>query len=165
MRDAVQEIGVTTGDTPLLGMGSYAGYQTWAMLVDQTAISGGALVLHGSYAPWVMDAARKLEAIGRLPAGWDSYNGASLDPDAKRLTVNALGWLGNKNLPVPAVVLGSAGTVQLEWRTNGKELEIEMGKDGIEFVKVHPGGNVEEGEEHGNLPQKLQGLTWWLLHG
>jgi len=61
--------------------------------------------------------------------------------------------------------LGSGGTVQLEWRAKGKELEIELGKDNvIQFVKVH-NGNIEEGEERANLSQRLRGLTWWLLCG
>jgi hypothetical protein len=164
MRDPVQEIGVTSRDTPFF-TSAYGSYQTWGMLVEQTTISAGRLVLHGSSAPWVIDAAKKLEAIGRLSTGWDSYGGAPLDPDAKRLTVNALGWLENDYLPVPAVVLGSSGSVQLEWRANGRELEVELDKNGIEFVKIHADSTIEEGEEKANLPQELQRLTWWLMHG
>jgi hypothetical protein len=135
------------------------------MLVQQTAISGGTLVLSGSTASWVLDAAKKLEALGKLPAGWDSYGGLPLDSNAKKLTVSVLGWLGGNDLPVPAVVLGSAGTVQLEWRAKGKELEVELGKDNaVEFVKVYPNGDIEEGEEKANLPQRLRGLTRWLLY-
>lgn len=140
--------------------------QPWGMVVEQAAITSGSLVLTGSTASWVMDAAKKLETIGRLPAGWDSYGGLQLDPNAKKLTVWVLGWLGGRELPVPAVVLGSAGTVQLEWRARGRELEIELGKDNsIEFLKVHPTGDMEEGEARVDLPQKLRGLTWWLLYG
>ncbi len=164
--DDIQEIGLSTCNTPFSNTGIFSSCNVLGMLVTQSSISAGMLVLHGDSAPWVIEAAKKLEAIGKLPANWDSYQGIPLDMTAKKLTVNALGWLGGNDLPVPAVVLGSAGTVQLEWRTNnGRELEIELGNDRIEFVKIYPSGNVEEGEESGNLPTKLQGLTWWLLHG
>src|SRR5436309_3527474 len=63
---------------------------------------------------WVLEAARKLEAIGSLPPGWDSYGGQSLQPRAKEITVRALRCLEAVDLPTPSVVLGSAGTVQLE---------------------------------------------------
>jgi len=135
------------------------------MLVEQTAVTAGFLILRGHAAPWVIDAAKKLEAIGKLPSGWDSYGGAPLDLNARTLTVNALGWLGNENLPVPAVVLGSGGTVQLEWRAGGRELEIELEKDGIEFLKVHANKEMEEGQAKTDLPRQLQDLSWWLLHG
>ena len=137
----------------------------WGMVVEQIAFSNDNLILYGESAPWVIEAAKKLDAIGRLPVGWDSYRGASLDLDAKKLTASTLGWLGGKNLPVPSVVLAPRGTVQLEWRANGKELEIELGRNRVEFLQVHPDGSCEEGEEAREIRQALDGLTWWFLHG
>jgi len=160
MLSDVFEFGVTTRNMPAVRYGG------WGMLVEETAVTSGTLVLSGSSAPWVIDAAKKLEALGKLPAGWDSYGGLPLDSTANKLTVSALGWLEDKNLPVPAVVLGSGGTVQLEWRARGKELEVELREDAtIDFVKVHANGEIEEGNEKVNLPQRLRGLTWWFLHG
>ncbi len=165
MLNEMLEFGVTNANIPAFGTVRY-GQQFLGMVVNQTTITGGNLLLRGTTAPWVIDAAKKLEALGRLPTGWDSYGGLPLDSHAKTLTVSALGWLEDKNLPVPAVVLGSAGTVQLEWRVKGRELEIELGKnETVEFVKLAPEGVVEEGEEKTNLPQRLRSLTWWLLYG
>ena len=158
MIDPAMEFGLTTTTVN-------APEVPWGMLVEQVAFSEENLILYGRSAPWVIEAAKKLDAIGRLSVGWDSYGGASLDVEAKKMTANALGWLGGNNLPVPAVVLGSSGTVQLEWRANGRELEIELGKNRIEFLRVDLDGSTEEGEERGDLPHKLRGLTWWFLHG
>jgi hypothetical protein len=166
MRDDLQEIGATTANTPI--MSAHGQWQYFPMYVQATALSSHSLVLLGSSAPWVLDAVKKLQEIGKLSAGWDSYEGVPLDSHARRLTVNALGWLGGNDLPVPAVVLGSSGTVQLEWRVNGKELEIELGRGKIGLLQVYPGGDIkesEEGEETADLPQKLRKLTCWLLHG
>src|SRR5712691_9273818 len=118
MLNEMLEFGATNTNIPAFGTVRY-GQQFLGMVVNQTTITGGNLLLRGTTAPWVIDAAKKLEALGRLPTGWDSYGGLPLDSDAKNLTVSALGWLEDKNLPVPAVVLGSAGTVQLEWRVKG----------------------------------------------
>jgi hypothetical protein len=162
MNNDLLEFGVTTRYCPSATRISYT--SPWGMVVEHTAITGSTLAMSGTSAPWVLDAAKKLEAIGKLPAGWDSHGGLTLDPNARKLTASVLGWLGNDNLPVPAVVLGSGGTVQLEWRAKGKELEIELGNDNtIEFVMVNPGGEIEEGHQNVGLPQKLRGLTWWLM--
>jgi len=128
--------------------------------------SRGYLTFTGSTATWVFETAKKLEALGRLQPGWDSYNGHSLSAGSRDLTLNVLGWLGSDELPTPAVVLGSEGNVHLEWKTKGRELEIELGDDEhMSFVKVYPNGFIEEGEEPANLPVKLRGLTLWLMYG
>jgi len=121
--------------------------------------------LSGDTASWVIEAAKKLEALGRFQTGWDSYGGLSLRSGAKHLTLQVLGWLRKEELPIPAVVLGSAGTVQLEWRAKGKELEVEIrDNDTIEYVKVSPAGEIEEGEAASDLSRKLRDLTDWLCH-
>jgi hypothetical protein len=125
---------------------------------------GDALDLSGDAAGWVVEAAKKLEALGRFRTGWDSYGGLPLRRGVKSLTLQVLGWLRKDELPVPRVVLGSAGNVQLEWRANGKELEIELrDNNSIEYVKVSPGGDIEEGESALNLSGSLRDLTGWLL--
>jgi len=121
--------------------------------------------LSGDTAIWVVEAAQKLETLGRLQVDWDSYGGLPLRPGAKRLTLRVLEWLRKDELPVPAVVLGPAGTVQLEWRAKGKELEVELrDNETIEYVKVSPTGEIEEGEATSDLSRKLHDLTNWLRH-
>lgn len=130
------------------------------------ATSTDTIDLSGDTASWVVEAAKKLEALGRFQTGWDSYDGLPLRPGAKRLTLQVLGWLRKDELPIAAVVLGSAGTVQLEWCAKGKELEIELrDNDIIEYVKMLPNGEIEEGEAASDLSEKLLDLTGWLLHG
>jgi hypothetical protein len=172
MRGDLQEIGAGTPTTLTGTMSCYRvatatpHFVPRGMLVQLTTAPGGYLTFNGSTAAWVFEAAKKLEALGRLRPGWDSYGGLSLNPDARTLTVNVLGWLASNELPTPAVVLGSEGGVHLEWRVKGRELEVELGHgQSIAFVKVHPDGQVEEGEERANLPQELRRLTWWLMHG
>jgi hypothetical protein len=126
--------------------------------------SSDALDLSGDTADWVVEAAKKLEALGRFRTGWDSYGGLPLQRGAKRLTRDVLGWLRKDDLPVPAVVLGSGGSVQLEWRAKEKELEVELRDNNtIEFVKVSPTGDIEEGQAAADLPGQLRDLTDWFL--
>src|SRR5579872_3088407 len=99
----------------------------WAWVSYEPATTYfGSIDVGGDTAGWVLEAAAKLETLGRFQIGWDSYGGLPLKAGAKDLTVRALRWLSHDELPAPAVVLGSGGTVQLEWRTKDKELEVEL---------------------------------------
>ena len=142
-------------------------WQPQVPILVSTATSADTIALGGDTATWVVEAAKKLEALGRFHKGWDSYGGLPLRLGAKQLTLQVLEWLRKDELPVPAVVLGSAGTVQLEWRAQGKELEIELrDNDRIEYVKVFSDrSEIQEGEASSDLSAKLHDLTGWLLHG
>jgi len=155
----LEELG---GSVATTSRASTANYRAWqptvyfqprGMLAQFSTTSAGFLTLTGSTAAWVFEAAKKLEALGKLRPGWDSYGGLPLNQKSRELTLNVLGWLASNELPTPAVVLGSAGDVHLEWRAKGRELEVDLG-DGekIAFVKVFPNGSIEEGESQANLP-------------
>jgi hypothetical protein len=124
------------------------------------------LDLSGQTSPWVIDVVKQLEKLGRLQHNWDSYGGLPLSPQAKAVTFDALGWLKNKDLPTPAVILGSGGAVHLEWRSKGRELEVGFSPTAtIEYAKVDSQGQIEEGEADVELRQKLNTLATWLLTG
>jgi hypothetical protein len=126
--------------------------------------TSSALALDADTAPWVFETAKKLERLGQLPQNWDSYGGFRLSDGAKLMTLDALGWLRKQDLPVPAVVLGSAGTVHLEWRSHGKKLEIGFDDENtIEYLKVEASGVWEEDENvNTDVQEKLESLAEWL---
>ena len=156
MINELRELGVTHSSQPAWPL---------ARVYPEPATTfAGSIDLSDQTAGWVLEAAAKLEALGRFQPGWDSYSGLPLQRSAKDLTVRTLRWLRSDELPVPAVVLGSGGTVQLEWRTNDKELEVELRDNNtIEYVKVSSGGAIEEGEVTADLSAKLHDLSRWLL--
>lgn len=140
----------------------YCPEQPYGMyVVDATA--GGILVLHGDRAAWVTEAAKKLDSIGRLPRGWNSYGGFPLRDGSRNLAGNVLNWLERENLPVPAVVLASDGVVHFEWGNKGRELEVELQGDAVDYVKVNDQGDVEDEGSIEASPQNLRMLTSWLL--
>jgi hypothetical protein len=106
---------------------------------------------------------KKIERLETFPKDWDSYGGLPLRPEVKYLVLQVLGPVQRDNLPMPAVVLGPAGTIQLEWRSNGKELEIEIARDSIYYTKALANGAIEEGEIAIDQPGRLRGLLAWLL--
>jgi hypothetical protein len=170
MRDLIEfdlaALGVTTKYTPPSMLPSYSIVfsKQGAQVKLPPGLTARALVLDADTAQWVVEAARKLESLGKLKKNWDSYDGLPLSPGARRMTFDALGWLRMQDLPVPYVVLGSAGTVHLEWHSHGKKLEIGFdGQGAIEFLKVDRSGNWEENENvNTDVRKKLESLTEWL---
>src|SRR5690349_11563062 len=103
MTHEIQEVGLATT------LSQPPAPAEWVSPVPWDATSGLSLKLSRT-AGWVIDAAKKLEALASLRQGWDSYGGDPLKPEAKDFTVRAISWLVNQDLPTPAVVLGSGGT-------------------------------------------------------
>ena len=111
-------------------------------------------------ARWVQVAAYKLESLGEHQVGWDSHGGLPLTSEARNITVMAIGWIDQEELPVPAVVLGSAGTVQLEWRLKNNKLEVDLGNgQEIEYFMRDSQGGIVEGQSGSDFGTKLRGLV------
>ncbi len=114
---------------------------------------------------WLVQTMEKLQALARLPANWDSHGGLALQPAICHAAMAVLGWLENHELPVPGVVLGSSGTVQLEWQYDGRELQVEiLTPVAIGWLKIAADGSMEEGHEPAT-PEQFRRLTEWLLRG
>jgi hypothetical protein len=160
------ELGVTVSAYPIFRSPSTNYYQaTMAQPGCSITLTNDALALSGDTAGWVIEAAKKLETLGRFRAGWDSYRGQPLSKGARCLMLQVLAWLRKEDLPVPGVVLGSGGDVQIEWRANGKELEIDLRDNNtIEYVMVSSDGEIEEGESSHGLPEKVRSLAGWLVY-
>jgi len=138
----------------------------WPGAASQHSVTyAGQLVLYGQSAGWVIDAVKRLESLGRRRGGWDSYGGLPLDPEIREFAVSILRLLDRDELPVPTVSLGSGGTVQFDWRSKGKELEVELKHGGrIEGVKIMPSGQMEEiGFGGYAAPSQLRQLSGWLM--
>lgn len=115
---------------------------------------------------WLVQAKEKLNALARLPANWDSHDGLPLQPAIFDAALAVLGWLERQELPVPGVVLGSAGTVQFEWQCDGRELQIEiLTPAAIGWLKISVDGSMEERRDEPSSPEQVRRLIEWLLHG
>ena len=117
-------------------------------------------------APWFIEASKKVEALGNLRRGWDSYAGEPLDARVKAIALDVIGWLSNIDLPAPDVSLPLMRCVHLEWRNDARELEIEIGRKGI-HVTVCQSGAVEECDiaQGETCPAELRGMALWFLTG
>jgi hypothetical protein len=61
-----------------------------------------------------------------LPRGWNSYNASQIRKENVNAAVGLLGRVMRPGVPLPIVVPTVRGGVQLEWHTNGINLEIAI---------------------------------------
>ena len=100
----------------------------------------------------------------RLGPDWDSHGGLPLCPEVHARVVRLLEELGQGEWPAPAVVLGSIGSVQLEWRVQGRELEIEILPQGeVAYLKSHADGQMEEGQVAQPVADAVKNLIGWVV--
>ena len=68
----------------------------------------------------------RIMSFGALAPNWDSFGARAVDPDCAAAAIAFLTHRVGTYTPLPTAVPTSAGTVQLEWRCNGFEIEIEF---------------------------------------
>jgi hypothetical protein len=69
-----------------------------------------------------------------LPDNWDSYGARPVEMSLLEVALGLVAILWNDNTPPPALVPMQSGGVQLEWHTNG--IDLEIGVESISRVYV-----------------------------
>lgn len=88
-------------------------------------------------------ASERLQPMYQLQQGWDSYDARPIDPSVGALAESILTTMAADNFPLPAVVPKSSGGLALEWHRGGRELAIELSREGIVVFFCDP----DEGQE------------------
>lgn len=81
----------------------------------------------GNVAPVVR---ARLNHLVALPAGWDGYGAVPVDAAILRVVDEFLGRVRRRELRTPGIVATGTGSVQLEWRSGGQALDVELLPDG-----------------------------------
>lgn len=75
---------------------------------------------------WLGTAKARLDELGKLQPGWNSYGAPSISANARTTAYYLLRQLAGPNTPRPYLVPTSDGSVQIEWHTRGIDLEIRV---------------------------------------
>ena len=102
---------------------------------------------------WLEQNEATLEELLKLPANWNSYGAAPIRPDAVEAARDVLGKIVRSDTPPPAVVPTVRGGIQLEWHTQGIDLEIEIPEPGQFHVWYEDPQEEIELQHHASLSQ------------
>lgn len=115
--------------------------------------------------PWLVGAAQKLLALRRLRDDWDSYGSGPVDRDVVRtaLGVVVLVWRYLSDGPAPEILPMSGGSVQLVWSTPGRQIELDVLRDGsVRALKLEDDDPVGDDEQVEVTKSKIEALFDWL---
>jgi hypothetical protein len=110
----------------------------------------------------------RLDQLAALQPNWDGQGAAPIDAALIRAVREwGPGMPGWAFAPPPAVVPLSSGTVQLEWRRDGRLLELEFeATDRIHFLRWDPPHGIED---ENTIPvgarDRAERLLAWVCNG
>lgn len=79
---------------------------------------------------WLYPVLHRLQHLSKLTEGWDSYGGAPPSDKSVFTALAVISHVLNYESAAPPIVPLSEGGVQLEWQSQGEELEIRIGPNG-----------------------------------
>ncbi|HXH11872.1 MAG TPA: hypothetical protein VNP04_19175 [Alphaproteobacteria bacterium] len=99
---------------------------------------------------WLQATEQLLRDFATLPDGWDSSGAKSIERHAIDAAMKRLCRIGRHDTRKPAVVPTNQGGSQIEWHTQGADLELEITPHReIHMLYANPQENVEEELELG----------------
>lgn len=76
--------------------------------------------------PWWNSARSRLNELGKLAPGWDSYGAKVIASSARAAAIDVLRQITTRKTPPPSIVPTSDGSIQIEWHTRGIDLELRV---------------------------------------
>lgn len=75
---------------------------------------------------WTASLAARLDHLRRLPVGWDGYDAPPVRGEIADLAAHILEAVCGPGTPAPSAVPGTSGDLQIEWHTQGWDIEIDV---------------------------------------
>lgn len=95
----------------------------------------------------LMALVNRLAELKSLPYGWDGYQGTPVNDDCIWFAIRFFNELGWENFPMPSLVPGSDGTLQVQWDRGGFNVEVDIlgSNEAFYTIRNTNNGNYEEG--------------------
>jgi hypothetical protein len=114
---------------------------------------------------WLSMTEEAIESLLTLPENWDSYGARAIESRAVRAAIELLRSIVQLDTPQPVVVPTNQGGIQIEWHTQGIDLEIEITAEReVRILYENPQENAEEEFELGSDLKPLTDLTAKVSH-
>lgn len=119
------------------------------------------------FGPWTRNARERVRALANLELGWDGKNASPIRDAARGQVFGIIDALTKLGMPAPHIVPIPNGGIQLEWRNNVGEFEIEVSPEGaVGFLVVDSEGEMLAGDvPDTNNAAALTPVTSWFLDG
>jgi len=129
-------------------------------LVSRLSTSQARMRVNAPTSPWLSELNQRFDEIVSLPKGWDGYSGVAVTFTCATFAANLLERLYVDSVPVPQLVPGSDGSVQIEWHVNGFDVELDVLAP-YEVNAIRRNVTTDEVEEL-ELQTDFTALTGWI---
>jgi hypothetical protein len=132
---------------------------TGANVSSHSAFSSG--IVSSQVGHWHKQVGDRFEQLIKLENGWDGYGGVAVRFDNACFAIEVLKVVCSLSVPSPQIVPGAAGDLQIEWHTDGADIELHV----ISPYNVHAwratGATGSDGEEE-RLTNDFRIVTQWI---
>jgi hypothetical protein len=106
----------------------------------------------------------RIQQIGDLLFGWDSYGAPPIRRDVLEYAIKWIPSLLNESTPFPTIVPEVCGGIQVEWHINGIDLEIYIdAPDNVSFWAIDTySGGITGNKDEWILPENYELLLSWI---
>jgi len=113
--------------------------------------------------PWVADCILRISEFAQLPHDWDSQGSDPVTAGALKAALIFLSESPVELIPEPSVSPVPGGGLGFHWRSDGRDLEIEILPDGrVEYLKTLKTGEQIRSEEGMMTTFDDKNLWCWL---
>jgi hypothetical protein len=106
---------------------------------------------------WIATVEQRLEKLASYRVGWDGYNSKPPRENVIEFVKSMLHSVMKPTTPAPSIVPISGGGLQIEWHTNGLDIEVAVfAPFAMELTAVFPDGRPAIEDEA--LSEDLEGL-------
>jgi len=109
---------------------------------------------------WRERAAERLHSLTQLPIGWDGYRAKPVSKENAIFAMFVLESFMDSNQPIPDIVPGINGDLQIEWHTLKGDLEVQVLKPNSVEVWLAEAGDAKGTETQ--LTNDFRELSRWL---
>ena len=110
---------------------------------------------------WHRKVSERIQELIRLPVGWDGYAGRPVKFETGMFTCKMLNALWRWDTPVPQIVPGPSGDLQIEWHMQDNTVELHViAPNRVSAWRIMNGGDPE-GEEI-NLSNDFAPIEEWI---
>ena len=143
-------------------MEGFFGQETLEVKQDVKPSLGNVTALDGKRVlKWHMEVVDDLYGILALNDNWDSYGATRFSSDVAKAVTSLLLDIMQADTPAPQVVPSANGSIQLEWHTDGIDLEIEV-RSLFSFHVFFNDERNEESEWQGEIKYDLTNLVHYV---
>ncbi|MDX1069340.1 hypothetical protein [Shinella zoogloeoides] len=84
------------------------------------------LIVQAPHRAWREEVEATLSELVRLPVGWDGYRAEPVSFETANFALRMLESICGSDTPVPQLVPGDGGDMQIEWHTHKGDIELHV---------------------------------------